>query len=423
MSRVQARIEGRKAMSTSRFGTFEASDGARSNRRDFLRTGTLGTLGLGLSARSAGAAGLSTESAVILLMMVGGPSQIETFDPKPDAPSEVRGPFRSIETAIPGVRLVEHLPGIARRMDRLTLVRSLHHNASPIHETGLQLLGTGNLFRMEGDHPHLGSLAARRLGSSGGLPPFVILPGPIGPTGVSIPSGQSPGSPFGPFVLGDDPASPTFDPRAALDRARRFLDESSELRSAGTPTRSSHRAFDLAAERASTREAYGRSSFGQSCLLARRLVESGVRVVVVNMAETVFGRPSWDAHGREPFSTFDDYARNLLPTFDRAFSALVDDLESRDLLASTLVVASGELGRTPKVNASGGRDHWPGVWSALLAGGGTQGGRVIGASDRTGSEPSRRPVTLPELFATMSQSLGLGPIDSGSALPIAEAFA
>ncbi len=409
-------------MSTMGFGTFKVDEDLASNRRDFLRIGALGTLGLGLSGPVAGSAKLPSDRAVILLMMVGGPSQIETFDPKPSAPSEVRGPFRSIETAIPGVRVVEHLPGIARRMRRLTLVRSLHHDASPIHETGLQLLGTGNLRRLDREHPHLGSLAARRLGSAGGLPPFVILPRPIGRTGVSIPNGQSPGMPFGPFVLGDDPSSPTFDPRGALGRARRFLDESSELRSAGSPTSSSHRAFDLSAERASIREGYGRSSFGQGCLLARRLVESGVRVVVVNMAETVFERPSWDAHGREPFSTFDDYARNLLPTFDRAFSALVDDLEARGLLASTLVVASGEFGRTPKVNASGGRDHWPGVWSALLAGGGTPGGRVIGASDRTGSEPIRRPVTLPELFATMSRSLGLDPADSGPAPLIAEAF-
>ena len=179
---------------------------------------------------------------MILLMMVGGPSQLETFDPKPDAPGEVRGPFRSIATAVPGVRVVEHLPGIARRMGRLTLIRSLHHDAAPIHETGLQLLGTGRLCRLDDDHPHLGSVAARRLGRSGGLPPFVILPGPIGNTGVGIPHGQSAGPlgpSFEPFVLGADPASPGFDPAAAFDRARRFLDEAPDLTSAGAPTRSS----------------------------------------------------------------------------------------------------------------------------------------------------------------------------------------
>ncbi len=400
--------------------------GSSPTRRDFLRIGGLGALGLGLSGRVAGSVDLPSEGAVILLMMVGGPSQLDTFDPKPDAPVEIRGPFRSIETAVPGVRVVEHLPGIARRMDRLTLIRSLHHAAAPIHETGLQLLGTGQLCKVGDDRPHFGSVAARRLGSSGGLPPFVVLPRSIGETGVSIPNGQGSGPlgrSFEPFVLGDDPGSRQYDFKAALDRSRRFLDEAPELTSAGAPTRSSHLAFDLDAERSSTREAYGRSTFGQGCLLARRLVESGVRVVVVNMFQTVFGASSWDAHGRNPFSTLDDYARSVLPAFDRAFSALVDDLGSRGLLESTLVVAAGEFGRTPKVNASGGRDHWPGVFSALMAGGGTRGGRAIGASDRLASEPVDRPVVLPELVATMAQALGLDPREVGGAFPIAEVFA
>ncbi len=386
-------------------------------RRDFLRVGGLGTLGLGLAGRSAMAtvAGgpASSEGAVILLMMVGGPGQHETFDPKPEAPSDVRGPFRAIETAVPGVRISEHLPATARRMGRLTLIRSLSHDAAPIHETGLQLIGTGRLCRDEASHPHLGALAARDLGASGGLPPFVILPGPIGHTGVAIPRGQSAGplgASFGPFALGDDPASPGFDPRATLDRARRFVDGAPGLAHRGSSAVGpAARPFDLGAERPSARDAYGRSTFGQSCLLARRLVESGVRVVVVNMAETVFDRPSWDAHGRRPFSTFDDYARTLLPDFDRGFSALVDDLGDRGLLASTLVVAAGEFGRSPRINESGGRDHWPNAWSALMAGGGLAGGRVIGATDRQGAEPVDSPVGPADLFATMARSLGLDP--------------
>jgi uncharacterized protein (DUF1501 family) len=274
--------------------------------------------------------------------------------------------------------------------------------------------------------PHLGSIASKRLGCSGGLPPFVVLPQPIGETGVCIPNGQWAGPlgrSFEPFVLGDDPASASFDPRVTFDRARRFLDGAPDLTSAGAPARSNHLAFDLDAERASTRDAYGRSTFGQSCLLARRLVESGVKVVVVNMYETVFGRTSWDAHGSGPFSSLSDYARETLPAFDRAFSSLVDDLQARGLLGSTLVVAAGEFGRTPKLNASGGRDHHPGVFSALLAGGGTRGGQVIGASDRIGSEPVERPVTIPGLFATMAQTLGLDPSEVVDASPIAEAFA
>ncbi len=407
--------------------------GSVATRRDFLRAGSLGAIGLGLGGR-ARAADPPRDGAVILLMMVGGPGQLDTFDPKPGAPEEVRGPFRSIETAVPGIRVVEHLPGLARRIGVLTLIRSMHHDAAPIHETGHQLLGTGRLCRDDFDHPHFGSVAARRLGASGGLPPFVILPGPIGNTGVGISHGQSSGPlgpSFGPFLLGDDPGSPGYDPGAALDRARRFLDGAADLTSAGPPTRSPGTAFDLDAERPSTRDAYGRSSFGRSCLLARKLVESGVRVVVVNMFETVFGRPTWDAHGSGPFATLDDYARELLPAFDRGFSALVDDLGSRGLLASTLVVASGEFGRTPRLNASGGRDHWPGAWSAVLAGGGTVGGRAIGATDAIGSEPVDRPVHPSELVATMTHALGLdgaarplagdGPV--ATAPPIAEAFA
>ncbi|WP_435011032.1 DUF1501 domain-containing protein [Tundrisphaera lichenicola] len=400
-----------------------AHDGA--TRRDLLKLGGLGALGLGLTGGPAGAARADGHRSVILLMMVGGPSQLETFDPKPEAPSEVRGPFRAIETSLPGVRVVEHLPGIARRMDRLTLVRSMNHDAAPIHETGLQLLGTGQLCRAGAEHPHLGSIAARQLGASGGLPPFVVLPGPIGNTGVSVSHGQSAGllgPSFEPFVLGDDPSSAGFDAAAAHDRARRFLDGAEGLVSAGQPSRSSRRAFDLDDEREGLREAYDRSAVGQGCLMARRLVESGVRVVVVNMFETVFGRSSWDAHGRGPFATLDDYARELLPAFDRAFSTLVDDLESRGLLDSTLVVASGEFGRTPRINMSGGRDHWTGAWSALLAGGGTAGGRVIGATDRTASEPVDRPVALAELFGTMAHSLGLESTDDGLASPIFEAF-
>jgi hypothetical protein len=382
---------------------------------------------MGLAEPSFGAVGRDpSQTALILLMMVGGPSQLETFDPKPDASSEVRGPFSTIATTVPGVRVVEHLPEVARRMRRLTLIRSLHHESAPIHETGLQLIGTGRLCRPGADHPHIGSIAARKLGSSEGLPPFVILPGKLGPTGVSISNGQSAGplgASFEPFVLGADPSSTDFDPRRAFDQARRFLDESPELTSAGTPDRSSRSVFDLSTESASTRSAYGHSSFGQSCLMARRLVESGVRVVVVNMAETVFHRPSWDVHGSGPFSRFDDYAQTLLPHFDRGFSNLVDDLEARGLLASTLVVATGEFGRTPRINASGGRDHWPRAWSALLAGGGTTGGQVIGATDRNADEPVERPVNAAELFATMAQSLGLDPTETTNASPIAEVFA
>ena len=386
-------------------------------RRAFLQVGagagSLGSFGLAMTGRAvAETSGRTGDRAVIVLMLVGGPSQLETWDPKPEAPAEIRGPFRSIATNVPGVRINEHLPKLARRMDRITLIRSVHHDDAPIHEAGFQLLQTGGIGRPGEEAPHAGSLAARLLGVRGGTPPFVVLPGPVGNTGVGISHGQGSGPlgpAFEPFVLDDDPSSPRFDAGAARNRARRFL-QAKTGRPAGGPRENP--AFDLASERDAVRDTYGRNPFGQSCLLARRLVESGTRMVTVNMVPTVFHRVSWDCHGSRPFSTLDDYRRELLPALDAAFSALIDDLDRRGRLDSTLVVAAGEFGRTPRINASGGRDHWPGVWSVALAGGGTRGGLVVGSSDAIASAPADRPVTLPELHATIVRSLGLDPAGS-----------
>jgi len=324
-------------------------------------------------------------------MLVGGPSQLDTWDPKPEAPAEVRGPFRSIATSIPGIRVSEHLPELARRMDQLTLIRSMFHDAAPIHETGAQLVQTGHLCSLGREYPHFGSVTARLLGTRNGLPSFAILPRPIGNTGVNVSHGQTAG------ILGQD-----FEPYCVPANPSELTSESREMR----------RAVDLGAEPASLRERYGRNSFGESCLRARRLVEAGVRVVTVNMYETVFKGATWDCHSTGPFSTLDDYANEVLPTFDRAYSTLLDDLSARGLLSSTLVVATGEFGRTPRLNAAGGRDHWPGVWSALLAGGGSRAGEVIGASDAHGSSPADRPVRPAELVATIYRSLGIDPTQS-----------
>jgi Protein of unknown function (DUF1501) len=362
--------------------------GAGVTRREFLRCGGagLGALGFGLRELDAGTAIRSTsERSVILLLLVGGPSQLETFDPKPDAPAEVRGPFRSIATRCPGVRVCEHLPRMAARMDRLAVVRSMHHETAPIHETGYQLLQTGRLCRAGEEHPHIGSVVARLEGQRNGVPPFVVLPGPIAGTGVDISHGQSAGwlgSAYDPFYPVAD--WPSLNPGS---------------RSAKT-------------EKAS-RE-YGPTPFGQSCLRARRLIESGVRLVTVNMFDTVFNRVTWDCHGSAPFSTLDDYSRDLLPTLDQAFTALIDDLEQRGRLETTLVIAAGEFGRTPRLNATGGRDHWPGVWSVVLAGGGVRGGQVVGASDARAASPSDRPVTPRDLLATIYHSLGIDPTQSFS---------
>jgi hypothetical protein len=385
-------------------------------RRDFLKVGGLSALG-GLASAGAASAlegSAPNDRALILLMLVGGPSQLETWDPKPTAPADIRGPFGSIPTAVPGVRISEYLPLMAQRLDRLTLIRSMHHNEAPIHETGHQLIQTGGLWRGDSEPPHVGSVVARCRGAAGEMPPFVAVPGPIRNTGVGVPHGQSAGSlgrAFDPFYVAADPGSEYWDGMAVLDRARSFLDEALE---GPTPlaaatdrllTRSARQAFDLDAESGWTRDAYGRNTFGQSCLLARRLVEAGVHVVTVNMFETVFHRVTWDCHGSRPFSTLDDYSRELLPMLDRAYSALIDDLERRRLLDSTMVVATGEFGRTPRLNAAGGRDHWPGVWSAVVAGGGASRGQVVGASDDQGAAPADRPVTPAELVASMYQGL------------------
>lgn len=353
------------------------------SRRDFLRAGAALSLA-GTATRAAG----TDDRAVILLLLVGGPSQIETFDPKPDAPSEIRGPFRPIATRVPGLFVGEHLPRLARRLDRVALIRTLHHDAAPIHETGLQLLQTGRLVGLGEDHPHLGAIATSELGPRGAAPGWAVLPSPLGPTGVGISQGQSAGT------LGPD--SWPFQPdTSALDAL-------------------------LARGPARVREAYGDTPFGRSCLAARRLVETGTRLVAVNMYPSVFGAPTWDVHGAAPFSTFDDYARTVVPAFDRAFAALLDDLEASGRLDSTLVIATGEFGRTPRLNPRGGRDHWTGAWTALAAGGGVQGGRAIGATDAHAAEPKDRPVATTELAGTIAGGLGLV---GGPHGPLAELFA
>lgn len=378
------------------------------SRRLFIGAGGLGGLGLSLSGANnvfAARSAAETERAVIWLMLVGGPSQLESFDPKPDAPAEVRGPFGSIATSVPGVRVNEFLPKLAQRLNHVALVRSLHHDAAPIHETGLQLLQTGRLCRLGQEFPHFGAVAARTLDGRAGAPPFVILPGRIRHTGVNVSHGDSPDLP------GPDAEV------ASLDSAR--------LR----------QALDLTGESRAVREAYGDSSFGRDCLRARRLVEGGSKVVTVNMYRDVFREVSWDAHGGGPFSTLEDYRCSVLPSFDNAYGALLDDLKRSGRLATTLVVATGEFGRTPRLNPAGGRDHWPGVWTALLAGGGVRGGQVIGASDSHASEPTDRPVSPAELPATVYRSLRIDPASirraadgsTGSALTAAgaleEAFA
>lgn len=340
------------------------------SRREFLQA-SAGTAGLLALQPHLALAGSRSAKRCILLMLVGGPSQLETWDPKPNAPAEIRGPFGVTQTALPGVYFSEHLPRLAQRADRLAVIRTVHHHEAPIHETGLQLLQTGALARNGIETPHLAALAGRFHGTS---PAWAILPEALESTGVSHNQGQGAsylGKEFAPALL---PASLAEDTR------------------------------------------YGKSPLGRACLQARQLVESGMECVTINMFSALYDRVTWDCHA-DGFclnSTLYDYRRTLCPSLDQALSALLDDLQDRGLLESTVVAALGEMGRTPTLNDRGGRDHWTGAWSVLLAGGGVQGGRVIGTTDAHAGEAIDRPVHASEIAATLLHTLG---VDSQAQLP------
>jgi uncharacterized protein (DUF1501 family) len=371
------------------------------SRRDFLRVGSLSVVGLSVAEQAASSDKTADRTSCIFVLMTGGPSPLETFDPKPDAPAEIRGPLKAISTAVPGTALSESLPRLAQRADKFAILRSLQHQAAPIHETGLQLLQTGRLARGEFRSPSFGSAVASILGSRGEVPPFVVLPRLLGHTGVNAYQGQQAG------FLGAE-----YDPLTAADD---HADDESLTRAT------------ISDEPESVRQAYGENRFGRLCLQARELVEHGVRCVTVNLFDRLTNQLTWDCHGRGPWApaTLFDYRDVLCPQFDRALAALFDDLEQRGLWDDTLVVAVGEFGRTPHVNEHGGRDHWPGVWSALVAGGGVQGGQVIGASDSHAAAPADRPIEPGELTATIYHSLGLDletplTVDGEATVPLVE---
>lgn len=408
-------------------------------RRDFLRAGALSAGALGLSLTELTGRPSDREMNCILLFLVGGPSHLDTWDLKPKAPSNIRGPFRPIPTNVPGVSICEHFPRMAGMAERYALVRSVHHTAAPIHETGHQLMQTGHLFHNNEAYPHYGSVLSHLRGQrAGGMPPFVVLPSAIDNTGVSVSHGQTAGSlgrKHEPLVLrsrmqGDnlqitDVAIGAGDSWAdeqvalALDEADRRLGDDAQTKLAPILTPRVKQAFALRGESSALRSRYGATTFGQSCMMARRLIEQGVRLVTVNMFDTVFNQVTWDCHadGGSLPSSLDDYKEVLCPMFDQAYSALLDDLHQRGLLQNTMVIAMGEFGRTPQLNPRGGRDHWPGVWTVLFAGGPFRGGQVIGASDWVGAEPKDRPISPAEIAATIYQGLG---IDRRTCLPIGE---
>lgn len=386
------------------------------SRRDFLRVGGMGVVGLSVAQQAALAKlrNASGRRSCILLLMNGGASPFETFDPKPEAPVEIRGPFRAVATSVPGTAVSELLPELAQRADRFALCRSVFHAAAPIHETGLQLLQAGRLAARSSRPPAWGSTARFLLGEADGLPGYVVLPRLVANTGAPAYHGQTAGflgAEFDPVTLEEDDESSAPSDRDAADASEAAAPSPSDDLSAALERRRELRAFLEAVERAEPdplKRAYGEHHFGRLCRQARQLVEAGVRCVTVNLCDDLAQGATFDCHGRDvPGSggSLYTYRDSLCPMFDRALSTLLDDLAQRGLLDETLVMAIGEFGRTPHVNPWTGRDHWPGCWSALVAGGGVRGGQVIGRSDATGHEPVERPIALPELTATLFRVL------------------
>jgi hypothetical protein len=418
----------------------EFCDGLR--RRDFLHAGSLAALGLSLTdwfALRASGAAPSSDTNCILLMLIGGPSQLDTFDMKPNAPVEIRGPYKPIKTNVPGIEISENFPLTAKHADKFSLVRSMYHTAAAVHDTGHQMMQTGRLFQGGVEHPHYCCVLSKLKGPNGDVPAHVLLPRPIGNTGGNMPHGQTAGylgKGFDPFVLNADPSDPNFrvpdmlppDYLTALrvDRRRnwremidksvsefetsqdaRLLDSTFHQAYTLMSSAKARAAFELYREPEETRQKYGMNRFGQSCLLARRLIEAGVRFVTVNMFETVFDEITWDIHGSKPFSPISCYRDLVGPMFDMAYSSLLSELSERGLLSNTMVVATGEFGRTPKINPAGGRDHWPQCWSMLMGGGPLKGGTVIGSSDEIGAAPRDNPVTPAQIAATVYKGLGI----------------
>jgi hypothetical protein len=420
------------------------------SRRAFLRVGTLGALGLtlgdylALRAQARGPA--APAKAVIFLWLWGGPSHLDTFDMKPDATAEYRGPFEPIATKVPGLQICELLPGLARRADRFALLRAMHHESQDHGVAGTIAL-TGNIAGAVGldgaaaagaTRPSTGSIVGRlRPRAPGALPPYAILGSPLhqGFKRVVGEGGGLLGRPYDPFRLDYEPGvglklpdvelpegvtasrlAARWDLRSGLVGAgpvgSTAIDRHYELARTLIASRENLAALDLSREPESLRAAYGPHRFGQCCLIARRLVEAGLPFVQVNWSTHVeapedAGDGGWDMHDRY-FQVMQDRHGWM---FDRALSALLDDLQSRGLLETTLVVAVGEFGRTPKINDKAGRDHWNSCYSALVAGGGIRGGRVVGASDRRGEHPVDRPATPADLGATILARLGIGAAD------------
>ncbi len=431
-------------------------------RRDFLKVGTLGALGFSLpqylAAKQQGAVtDRHDDRSVIMIFNLGAPSQLDTFDMKPEAPAEIRGPFKPIRTASPEIEISEIFPRHAEVADKFSLVRSCHHGGAAVHDAGWQIMQTGRQFTGGVQTPHAGAVLSYLRGRKSDLPPFVVLPETMGRGVGNLPNGQAGGflgKAHDPFALMADPSQGDFKVpdllpppeigTARLDRRQRMraiidgtisdfeasedarlLDDNFQAAFRMMTSPAARDAFDLTKEPTSVRERYGMTRFGQCCLLARRLIEAGVRFVTINTFLTVFDEITWDIHGTKPFTSIEGMKKIVAPLYDQAYASLVEDLHQRGMLDSTLVTCLAEFGRTPKINPTGGRDHWPQCYTCSFAGGGVQGGRVVGASDPIGAVPADRPVAPPEVVATIFHSLGLDieahlPGPSGRPFPLVD---
>ena len=415
-------------------------------RRRFLRLAALGGLGLAASPSAAQAASTFGKARrCLLLFLTGGPPQLDTFDLKPAAPEKIRGELKPIPTAVPGTQISELYPLLARRADRYCIVRSVTHGDRAHTSAGDTMLtgvphpkagveGAGMAAPGPGDHPHIGSLLAR-VRPAGPAPTFVALPEVIQDAGINTFPGQTGGflgKPFDPVLieatadrtafrlpdvfLPPDVSADRLGNREALlgqlDRGlgrvgpAAFEGADANFKKALEVIRSAalRRAFALDQEPPKTRERYGKHLFGQGCLLARRLLEAGVGLVTVYWHyEGPEDSPVWDTH----WNNYPHLRKRLMPPTDVAVSAVLDDLDARGLLADTLVVMMGEFGRSPRINKEGGRDHWGGAQSILLAGAGIPAGTVYGSTDRDGGLPAEKPVSPADLTATFMHLLGI----------------
>ena len=380
--------------------------------------------------------------SVILIFNCGAPSHIDLWDPKPLAPDNVRGTFSPIETAVPGMLISELLPDLAKHADKFSIVRTLHHSHGG-HNSGMHWSIVGRPYRLDStlinpspsDIPSFGTLLgwlAQQEGYANPLPPYVITPYPHCDSMVYLTPGQFGGClgvKYDPFVLNDDPNSASFKVRdmgpvegVSPDRLAHRRELWSQFDRQGTPIHTTlasdlgvnqekalslmassagSGAFDLTKETPETRDRYGRHSWGQSHLLARRLVEAGVRIVTTVNGPSI----TWDTHKENDKSL----KTRLVPPMQKAFVALLEDLEERNLLDSTLVVWMGDFGRTPIINSDAGRDHWPQCYSMVLAGGGIRGGQVVGESDKLGGAPWSRAVSPADIHATVFTAMGYDP--------------